>query len=72
MLLKKFAFHEPSVESLAAISMLREAFSELHERIDKIAPASREKSLALTELEQSAMWAIKAVVTNDPKSRAHM
>jgi hypothetical protein len=33
-----------------------------------VAPASRERSIALTELEGSAMWAIKSVVCNDPES----
>jgi len=34
----------------------------------EVAGESRERSVALTNLEQSAMWAIKAVVYNDAGS----
>jgi len=65
---KTYAYHKPSSESLQKITQLREAFSRLHDEIERLAPDSREKSVALTELETSAMWAIKAVVCNDPES----
>lgn len=50
------------------IAKLRKAFSDLHDVIESLAPASREKSVALTNLETTAMWAIKSVVCNDPES----
>jgi len=65
---KTYAYHKPSEESLAKITRLREAFSDLHDLIEAVAPASRESSVAITELETSAMWAIKSVVSNDPSS----
>lgn len=65
---KTYLYHKPSVEGLAKISELRQAFSNLHDIIERSAPDSREKSVAFTQLEQSAMWAIKAVVCNDPES----
>lgn len=65
---KTYAYHKPGEDALGAIQFLRAAFSELHEKIEKMAPNSRERSIALTELETSAMWAIKAIVTNDPNS----
>lgn len=67
-MLKTFAYHKPSEGGLDKIRFLREAFSELHEKINKVATPSRERSIALTELETAAMWAIKAVVCNDPES----
>jgi hypothetical protein len=67
-MLKTFAYHKPSAEGLAKIAQLREAFSGLHDLISELAPVSRERSVAITELETSAMWAIKAVVCNDPES----
>lgn len=67
-MLKTFAYHKPSPEGLEKITKLREAFSELSRIIEEAAPASREKSVALTNLETTAMWAIKAVVCNDPES----
>lgn len=69
-MLKTFAYHKPSPEGLNAITDLREAFSDMHKLIELRAPASRERSIALTELETAAMWAIKAVVSNDPTSES--
>jgi hypothetical protein len=65
---KTFAYHKPSPEGLATITFLREEFSALHATIKANTPTSREQALALTKLEEMAMWAIKAVVCNDPKS----
>lgn len=65
---KTFAYHKPSEEGLKRITQLRQAFSNLHDVIEALAPNSREKSVAFTELETTAMWAIKAVVCNDPES----
>lgn len=65
---KPFAYHRPSDEGLTAITTLREAYSELLYLISETCPASRHKSVAITELETSAMWAIKSVVFNDPES----
>jgi hypothetical protein len=67
-MLKTFAYHKPSEDGLAKIRTLREAFSTVHEAINANAPPSRERSVALTELETTAMWAIKAVVCNDAAS----
>lgn len=71
MIAKTFAFHKPSDDSLPKITELRRAFSELQARIEQLAPASRERSVALTNLETTAMWAVKAVVCNDPKAEVH-
>lgn len=65
---KTYAYHRPSADGLSKITQLREAFSSLHDVIEAIAPISRERSVALTNLETTAMWAIKAVVCNDPES----
>lgn len=65
---KTYAYHKPSSAGLEKIRQLREAFSQLHDTIESLAPNSREKSVALTNLETTAMWAIKAVVCNDSES----
>lgn len=67
---KTYAYHKPGEVGLAKITQLRQAFSDLHDKIELLAPNSREKSVALTNLETTAMWAIKAVVCNDPESVA--
>jgi len=65
---KTYAFHKPSSDGLDKIKAFRKAFSDLHDLIEATAPASREKSVAFTQLETTAMWAIKAVVCNDKES----
>ncbi len=65
---KTFAYHKPGAAGLEKITKLREAFSSLSDLILETCPVSRERSVALTELETTAMWAIKAVVCNDPES----
>lgn len=68
MIDKPFAYHKPSVVGFEKINALREGFSTLKTLIEKTCPPSRQLSVAITELETSAMWAIKAVVFNDPDS----
>lgn len=65
---KPYAYHKPSVDGLVRITKLREAYSDVQRAINEFCPQSRQKSVAITELETSAMWAIKAVVFNDPSS----
>lgn len=65
---RTYAYHKPSPGSTEKIKDLRRAFGLLHNVILELAPESRERSVALTNLETTAMWAIKAVVCNDPNS----
>lgn len=67
---KTYSYHKPGEEGLEKISQLRLNFSLLHDLIEMTAPPSRERSTAITQLETAAMWAIKAVVINDPASVA--
>lgn len=69
---KTYAYHKPSEAGLEKIRRLRQLFSALHDSIANFAPDSREKSIALTNLETTAMWAIKAVVYNDPESQVDL
>ena len=65
---KPFAYHKPSEDGFERITKLRVAFSDVKARIEQVCPESRQRSIALTELETAAMWAIKAVVFNDSNS----
>lgn len=65
---KPFAYHKPSDYGLERINRLREEFSRVKAVIEQVCPESRHRSVAITELETAAMWAIKAVVFNDPLS----
>lgn len=68
MIDKPYAYHRPSADGLAKITELRELFSLVDRKIKAICPASRQQAVAITNNEQTAMWAIKAVVFNDPDS----
>ena len=65
---KPYAYHKPSDDGLQKINELRDLFSLVDRKINEICPNSRQRSVALTNNEQTAMWAIKAVVFNDPNS----
>ena len=65
---KPFAYHKPSDDWMVRITAVREAYSALKAALETHCPPSRHLSVSLTELETSAMWAIKAVVFNDPAS----
>lgn len=65
---KPYAYHKPSDDGLNKINRLREHFSLGEQLIRELCPPSRQQSIAITNNEQTAMWAIKAVVFNDPQS----
>jgi hypothetical protein len=69
MIDKPYAYHKPSAEGLAKITKLREHFSEGERLIREICGNTRQSAVAITNNEQTAMWAIKAVVFNDPESQ---
>jgi len=69
-MLKTFQYHKPSPEGLRKITELREAFSQVSAVMERNCPITRERSIAYTDLETAAMWAIKSVVFNDPESEA--
>jgi hypothetical protein len=59
-----FGYFKPAESMLPLIQEVREAYTALHKFILTL-PASRQRSVAITELETSAMWAIKGLVLND-------
>jgi hypothetical protein len=69
---KPYAYHKPSTDGMSRINRLREAFSFVEREIQECCKDSRQKSIAITNNEQTAMWAIKAVVFNDPESVAEV
>lgn len=66
---KTYANHTPGQAGLSRLLKVRRAFSKLHDKLEMLCPASRELSVALTNLETAAMWATKAIVVNDPEAR---
>jgi hypothetical protein len=66
---KAYAHHRVTGEASAKILTIRTAFSQMQLMLKTLCPASRELSIALTELETSAMWTMKALAHNDPNSK---
>ncbi|AWP28729.1 hypothetical protein [Paenibacillus sp. Cedars] len=60
-----FSYHEPTPGQPEIYQAIRKKAKELAYLIDDLAPGSREKSLALTNLEQAVMWANAAVARHD-------
>jgi hypothetical protein len=56
-----FGYTPVSLEQTSILSDLNDHFTSLETRIKKFVPAGRRQSLALTHLEESAMWASKAI-----------
>lgn len=53
-------YRELNAEEAHAIARIKALASDLHSAIDGI-PDGRHKALALTNLEQAVMWAVKSV-----------
>jgi len=63
---RAFAHHRPSDAVADKIESLRRQFSSLaDEVVASVDFAPREQALALTKLEEAAMWAIKGLVLGD-------
>lgn len=54
--------HKPNEAGIAAIEKLKLAVIAVDAAIEETMPAGREKSLALTKLEECRMWAVKGIV----------
>jgi len=66
----RFGFHKATVEGAAATlpkhAAVRVLFREFAEKIDGLAPGSRAKSIAFTQLEIASMWFHKAIAEAAP------
>ena len=59
-----FKYHSPKEGQPEKYAVLREKAKELAYLIDDLCPQSREKSLAITKLEESVMWANASIARN--------
>ena len=60
-----FTYHAPKEGQPEKYELLRSKAKELAYLIDELCPNSREKSLAMTRLEESSMWANASVARNE-------
>jgi hypothetical protein len=61
---KRFDHHPPGAKKTPIHTEVRAAYKELAEELADSLPESREKSLALTALEESGFWAQAAIARN--------
>ena len=62
---KAFTYHAPKNDQPARYERIRNEARSLAYTIEQLTPKSREQSLALTNLEQSVMWANAAIARNE-------
>lgn len=57
-----FTYHRPTSGDINSISVIRGDCKDLAECIDALVPDGREKSIALTKIEEAMMWANAGIV----------
>jgi hypothetical protein len=62
---KSFMYHPPKPDQVPRYELLRAQGKNLANEIHVRCPDSREKSLALTKLEEVIMWANAAIARNE-------
>jgi hypothetical protein len=65
---RQYVNHTPSDAGKSHIELLRLTADGMHTAIESLVPNCRERSLALTKLEECVMWVVKGVVLNDPEA----
>lgn len=64
-LLTRFTYHPPKGDQAERYGLIRDHGRRLAELIDEECPESREKSLALTKVEEAVMWANAAIARRE-------
>lgn len=62
---RNFTYHRPTGDQPERYTKLRAKAKEFAEMIVEHVPASRERSLALTKIEESVMWANAGIARNE-------
>ena len=62
---KAFTYHPPKKHQAGMYSSIRETAKMFAYVIDELVPDSREKSLAMTKLEECVMWANAGIARNE-------
>jgi len=61
----RFSYHPPKGDQAVRYGELRAKAKELAIVINELSPDSREKSLAITHLEDAVMWANASIARNE-------
>jgi hypothetical protein len=60
----RFMYHPPKADQPEKYLMIRAVAKTLAELINDVCPGSREKSLAMTALEECVMWSNASIARN--------
>lgn len=60
-----FTYHAPKGDQISRYAEIRQNVKLTAELIDRLCPDSREKSLAMTKLEEAVMWANASIARNE-------
>jgi hypothetical protein len=60
-----FTYHKPFGTQAGRYEILRNKAREFAETVENLCPDSREKSLAITNIQQSIMWANASIAINE-------
>jgi hypothetical protein len=63
-IIHNFSYHAPSDTDVTKHEVLRKECQELALLIHNVCPESREKSIAITKLEEVSMWGNAAIARN--------
>lgn len=61
----RFAYHKPDLAKGNTHSLIRDLCSDLAEKLNVLVPEGREKSLAITKLEEVMFWSNASIARND-------
>lgn len=61
----RFNYHAPKGTQPVKYEEIRELARHIAHRLNELCPESREKSLAITQLEGAVMWANAAIARNE-------
>lgn len=60
-----YSYHAPKGDQTARYEAIRNKAKELAHMLDELCPNSREKSVAMTNLETAVMWANASIARNE-------
>lgn len=60
----RFGYHPATVETIPLHEEVRQRSMDLAVKFEELLPEGREKSLALTKLQEAAMWANASIACN--------
>lgn len=62
---KRFTYHPPKGDQTDRYFRIRAKAYQLAELVEELAPESRERSLAITKIEEAVMWANASIARNE-------